>query len=253
MTAYADAEVVLSAGAVDSPRLLLLSGVGPAAELEAAGVAVVHDLPGVGRNLHDHPLCGVVYEAAQPIPPGATNHAETSMLWRSDESLAGPDMQLMFIHVPFHPPHLAAPANSFTFGGRHGARGARLDPPRRAGSGDAAADRSELPRCGVRRAADDPRRRGGARDRGHRAVRALARPRGASRTGRHRRGRRCARSSPAAPAPTTTRSAAARWASGRTRWSIPICACTAWTGLRVADASVMPRIVLRQHQRRRRS
>jgi choline dehydrogenase len=114
VTAYADAEVVLSAGAVDSPRLLLLSGVGPAAELEAVDVAVVHDLPGVGRNLHDHPLCGVVYEAAQPIPAGRTNLAETSMLWRSDESLAGPDMQLMFIHVPFHLPHLAAPANSFT-------------------------------------------------------------------------------------------------------------------------------------------
>ena len=115
LAAYADAEVVVSAGAVDSPRLLLLSGVGPAHELEAAGVPVVHNLPGVGRNLHDHPLCGVVYEAAQPIPAGRTNLAETSMLWRSDESLAGPDMQMMFIHVPFHPPHLAAPANSFTF------------------------------------------------------------------------------------------------------------------------------------------
>ena len=115
MAAYADAEVVVSAGAVDSPRLLLLSGVGPAPELEAADVQVVHDLPGVGRNLHDHPLCGVVYEAAQPIPAGRTNLAETSMLWRSDPSLAGPDMQMMFIHVPFHPPHLAAPLNSFTF------------------------------------------------------------------------------------------------------------------------------------------
>ncbi len=114
MTAYADVEVVISAGAVDSPRLLLLSGIGAAAELEAAGVGVVHDLPGVGRNLHDHPLCGVVYEAAQPIPVGRTNHAETSLLWRSDASLDGPDMQLMFIHVPFHPPHLAAPPNSFT-------------------------------------------------------------------------------------------------------------------------------------------
>jgi choline dehydrogenase len=106
--------VVISAGAVDSPRLLLLSGVGPAAELRATGVEVVHDLPGVGRNLHDHPLCGVVYEAAQPIPAAKTNHAEVSLLWRSDASLAGPDMQLMFIHVPFHPPHLAAPPNSFT-------------------------------------------------------------------------------------------------------------------------------------------
>ncbi|QIG45998.1 glucose-methanol-choline oxidoreductase [Nocardioides anomalus] len=113
-TVHADREVVITAGAVDSPRLLLLSGVGPAAELEAAGVDVVIDLPGVGRNLHDHPLCGVVYEAAQPIAPGRNNHAETSMVWRSEVSLSGPDMQLMFIHVPFHPPHLAAPANSFT-------------------------------------------------------------------------------------------------------------------------------------------
>lgn len=114
MTAYANSEVVVCAGAVDSPRLLLLSGIGPANELASAGIDVVHDLPGVGRNLHDHPLCGVVYEATQPIPAGRTNHAESSLLWRSDESLAGPDMQLMFIHVPFHPPHLAAPPNSFT-------------------------------------------------------------------------------------------------------------------------------------------
>ncbi|MDY6996822.1 MAG: GMC family oxidoreductase N-terminal domain-containing protein [Actinomycetota bacterium] len=113
-TAFAAAEVVVSAGSVDSPRLLLLSGVGPAAELEAVGVRVVHDLPGVGRNLHDHPLCGVVYEAARPIPAGRTNHAETSLLWRSSDDVAGPDMQLMFIHVPFHPPHLSAPPNSFT-------------------------------------------------------------------------------------------------------------------------------------------
>jgi choline dehydrogenase len=115
-TAYADAEVILSAGAVDSPRILLLSGIGSAGDLETAGVTVRHDLAGVGRNLHDHPLCGVVYEASQPIPAGATNHAETSMLWRSDPALAGPDMQIMFIHLPFHPPTLQAPANSFTLG-----------------------------------------------------------------------------------------------------------------------------------------
>ena len=116
VSAYAGAEVIVSAGAVDSPRLLLLSGVGPAAELEAAGIEVLHDLPGVGRNLHDHPVCGVVYEAAQPLPVGQNNHAETSMAWRSDPSLAGPDMQVMFIHLPFIPPHLEAPANGFTFG-----------------------------------------------------------------------------------------------------------------------------------------
>lgn len=114
MTVFANAEVVVCAGAVDSPRLLLLSGIGPGDELSAAGVEAVHDLPGVGRNLHDHPLCGVIYEATQPIPAGRTNHAESSLLWRSDDALTGPDMQLMFIHVPFHPPHLASPPNSFT-------------------------------------------------------------------------------------------------------------------------------------------
>jgi choline dehydrogenase len=116
VTARAEREVIVSAGAVDSPRLLLISGVGPAQELESVGVTVVHDLAGVGQNLHDHPLCGVVYEASQEIPPGVTNHAETSLQWRSDDSLPGPDMQIMFIHVPFHPAHLVAPANSYTFG-----------------------------------------------------------------------------------------------------------------------------------------
>ena len=47
-------KVIISAGAVNSPQLLLLSGVGPAAELQALGIPVVHDLPGVGRNFHDH-------------------------------------------------------------------------------------------------------------------------------------------------------------------------------------------------------
>ncbi|WBP96331.1 GMC family oxidoreductase N-terminal domain-containing protein [Mycolicibacterium neoaurum] len=111
---FAETEVILSAGAVDTPRLLLLSGVGPASELESVGIPVHHHLPGVGRNLHDHPLCPVVFEASQPIPPGLTNHAETSLAWRSNAASTGPDMQLMFIHVPFHPPHLSAPANSFT-------------------------------------------------------------------------------------------------------------------------------------------
>ena len=47
-------EVILSGGAVNSPRLLLLSGIGPADELRALGVPVVHDLPGVGKNYQDH-------------------------------------------------------------------------------------------------------------------------------------------------------------------------------------------------------
>jgi choline dehydrogenase len=68
-TAAAEAarEVILCGGAVNSPQLLLLSGVGPADDLRRAGVDVVHDLPGVGRNLQDHLGTFVRYEITRPI------------------------------------------------------------------------------------------------------------------------------------------------------------------------------------------
>jgi choline dehydrogenase-like flavoprotein len=66
---HAGGEVVLCAGAIDSPRLLLLSGVGPEAVLQAAGLPVLADLPGVGENLQDHPEGLVVWEATRR-PPG---------------------------------------------------------------------------------------------------------------------------------------------------------------------------------------
>ena len=113
--ARAEREVVLSAGAVDSPRLLLLSGIGPADELRGVGVPVRHELPGVGRNLHDHPLTSVVYESRQPLVPGVNNLAEASLSWRGDPSLPGPNMQIMFVHVPYHLPSLQTPPDSFSF------------------------------------------------------------------------------------------------------------------------------------------
>ncbi len=57
-------EVILSAGPINSPHLLLLSGIGPAAQLRRAGVAVLRDLPGVGQNLRDHPHVGVTWRPA---------------------------------------------------------------------------------------------------------------------------------------------------------------------------------------------
>jgi choline dehydrogenase-like flavoprotein len=65
--ACADREVILAAGAFNSPQLLLLSGVGPAAELEGLGIRPLHDLPGVGKNLQDHQSVGVVFEASRPV------------------------------------------------------------------------------------------------------------------------------------------------------------------------------------------
>ncbi|MGA4842038.1 GMC family oxidoreductase [Streptomyces sp. G45] len=114
--AYPRAEVVVCAGAVDSPRLLLLSGVGPADELRQAGVEVRHDLPGVGRNLHDHPLCGLVFAVDRPVPAPRTNMSEAALHWRSDPSLPGADMQLMFIHIPYCPPTMTPPEHAFTLG-----------------------------------------------------------------------------------------------------------------------------------------
>jgi choline dehydrogenase len=65
-TVHATSEVILCGGAFNSPQLLLLSGIGPAGELRAQGISVVHDLPGVGKNLQDHPLVAAVFEATQP-------------------------------------------------------------------------------------------------------------------------------------------------------------------------------------------
>ena len=65
--ASATGEVVLTAGALESPRLLLLSGVGPGEALRRVGVPVVHDLPGVGQNLHDHPNVSVFFQAKEEV------------------------------------------------------------------------------------------------------------------------------------------------------------------------------------------
>ena len=66
-------EIVLSAGAIESPKLLLLSGIGPAGDLRRLGVPVVADLPGVGANLHDHPRVGVRWNARQPLAPSTVS------------------------------------------------------------------------------------------------------------------------------------------------------------------------------------
>lgn len=65
--ARAAREVILCGGAINSPQLLMLSGVGPADQLRRHGIAVVHDLPGVGRNLQDHLEMYIQHECTQPI------------------------------------------------------------------------------------------------------------------------------------------------------------------------------------------
>jgi choline dehydrogenase len=68
-------EVILSAGTLQTPQLLLLSGIGPAAELKAAGIEPILDLPGVGRNLHDHLACPVMMRSVDPTSYGISVRA----------------------------------------------------------------------------------------------------------------------------------------------------------------------------------
>ncbi len=67
MTATAKREVLLSAGTIASPQVLQLSGIGPGAHLTGLGIAVVHDLAGVGRNLQDHYIARVAWRVTQPV------------------------------------------------------------------------------------------------------------------------------------------------------------------------------------------
>jgi choline dehydrogenase len=116
----AQKEVILSAGSIASPQLLKLSGIGPGAELQAHGIPVVKDLPGVGENLQDHlefyfqmackqPI--TLYSAMNPIAKaliglrwtlfksglGATNHFETCGFIRSRAGIRYPDIQYHFL------------------------------------------------------------------------------------------------------------------------------------------------------------
>ncbi|HEY2577036.1 MAG TPA: GMC family oxidoreductase N-terminal domain-containing protein, partial [Streptosporangiaceae bacterium] len=108
-TVAGQSEVVLTAGTVGTAQLLMLSGIGPQAHLREVGIDVVTDLPGVGRNLHDHPLSGIVYRSARPVPPGMNNHGEVQGLVSTGIGAHGPDVQIMFVDVPLHADALAGP------------------------------------------------------------------------------------------------------------------------------------------------
>jgi len=121
VTVRATREVILCGGAVNSPQLLMLSGVGAAQHLTDMGVAVTHDLPGVGRNLQDHYQVRFVYKCTQPITvndimmsnlrmarmgvqylltrggPLTASAGQVGIFTRTRPELASPDIQFHFI------------------------------------------------------------------------------------------------------------------------------------------------------------
>jgi choline dehydrogenase-like flavoprotein len=123
--ARAAAEVVLCAGAVRSAQLLLLSGIGPAAGLRAAGVEPLIDLPGVGRNLQDHPIAMACYRLAEPMAGSGYNHGEVYAALRSGAAGDWPDLHLFPILLPLAPAGLAAPPAGFTLAAAVVAPGSR--------------------------------------------------------------------------------------------------------------------------------
>lgn len=95
--ARAEQEVILSAGTILSPKLLLLSGIGPAEALRSIGLPVVADLPGVGQNLQDHLRLQVIYQSPQQMPT-LDVLAEVALFThtRHDMQAAPPDLQINF-------------------------------------------------------------------------------------------------------------------------------------------------------------
>jgi len=120
VTVYASTEIILSAGAVNSPQILMLSGIGPADQLAHHGIDMQVDLPGVGKNLRDHLLVRVEYDCTQPITlhnllradkaglalveamwrgtgPAARFPLEAGAFLRSDPALDEADLQAHFL------------------------------------------------------------------------------------------------------------------------------------------------------------
>jgi choline dehydrogenase len=114
----ASRELILCAGAIHTPRLLLLSGVGPQADLENLGIETVIDLPGVGRNLQDHVwMRGLCFEAKQPLPLPNNNLGGSTCFWKSRPALGRPDLMILQMQVPLVSDEIAVrypiPPNAF--------------------------------------------------------------------------------------------------------------------------------------------
>ena len=134
-TVAAGREIVLAAGAFNSPQILMLSGIGPADLLQGHGIEVVHHLPGVGENLQDHAISSIQLQAAAPVSlanllrpaakaramlrwlvshdgPLSSNHFECGAFVRSKAGVQVPDLQFYLLPVAvavgskeFHPGH----------------------------------------------------------------------------------------------------------------------------------------------------
>jgi choline oxidase len=100
-TVSARREVIVTAGAIDTPKLLMLSGIGPSVHLREMGIDVRVDSPGVGSNLDDHVEGLVFWEASKPMVTASTQWWEIGLFTTVDEGSAQPDLMMHYGSVPF--------------------------------------------------------------------------------------------------------------------------------------------------------
>lgn len=100
---HAGAEVILSMGAVNTPKVLMQSGIGPEDQLRAHGIALINHLPGLGQNLQDHIAFGCTWEYRQTQLIGGSG-CETTLYWRSDSRLDAPDLLQCQLEFPVPSP-----------------------------------------------------------------------------------------------------------------------------------------------------
>ncbi|HEY4050238.1 MAG TPA: GMC family oxidoreductase [Acidobacteriaceae bacterium] len=110
-------EVILSLGAMHTPKLLMQSGIGDQAELLRFGIPLVQHLPGVGKNFQDHARSACIWEYQEPLSP-RNNAGEATFFWKSNPGLRSPDIQTVQVEVPFFSAETEArfkpPAGSWT-------------------------------------------------------------------------------------------------------------------------------------------
>jgi choline dehydrogenase len=103
--ARARREIVLSAGAINMPRILLQSGIGNPEALKSLGIDVVQSLPAVGENLHDHIAFGLIWEKTlEPMP--FAPRSESASFWKTDSSLDAPNMYTYAVQGAFASPEI---------------------------------------------------------------------------------------------------------------------------------------------------
>ncbi len=102
----ADREVILSMGAINTPKVLMQSGIGPDTELRPHGIPVIQHLPGVGRNHQDHVSFGCIFESNEPLAVG-NGGSEATLYWKTDPGLDAPDVFHCQLEFPVPTPETA--------------------------------------------------------------------------------------------------------------------------------------------------